>query len=218
MRTNFVPLFAVRFRHKLLLTPGLLLLAGCVTAKIPSGPDVSAPKTYPDKPKVGVAKCKDNRASEKAGSVGLAGVSVKKQDLENVVTGYILDCLNRQLDVNVERVIAESPEDVNVLAGSVGVKALLITKITKLNISCADAAMTPANVALEGEVWLHDAGGAQIFHAVVTGKYSEWIGFKLVDKATGRLVDATARDFAHQLGSALHEQGVLKALNSPAQP
>ncbi len=213
MKTNLAAICSLKFCHLLWLSAGLLFLAGCVTAKIPSGPDVYAPRTYPDKPKVGVAKCKDSRASEKAGSVGLTSISVKKQDLENVVTGYILDCLNRQLDMNVERVNANSADEVKGLAGSVGVKALLITKITKLNISSADAAMDPADVVLEGEVWLHDARGAQIFHAVVTGKYSEWIGFKLVDKATGRLVDATARDFAHQLGGRLHEQGVLKTLN-----
>jgi hypothetical protein len=191
---------------------GLVFLAGCVTAKLPSGPDVYAARVYPDKPKIAVAKFKDTRASEKAGSVGFTSISVNKQDLENLVTGYALECLNRQLDVNVERVNTETPEEFKGLAGSLGVKGFMVGKITGLEISSADAVMDPADVLLTGEVWLYDLTGRPRFHEVVTGKYSEWIGFKLADKATGRLVDAAARTLAHQLGSRLHEEGVLKVL------
>jgi hypothetical protein len=212
MKGTFSQTRVVKACQLLALLLGLVFIAGCVTAKIPSGPDVYATKTHPNKPKVAVVKFKDTRVSEKAGSIGLASIAVKKQDLENLVTSYILDCLNHQLDVNVERVSVEPPEEFKANGGSPGVNALLTGKITKLELSSADAAMDPADVVLEGEVWLYDLSGRQLFHEVVTGKYSEWIGFKIVDKATGRLADATARTFAHQLGSRLHDEGALKDL------
>jgi hypothetical protein len=190
----------------------LLWAAGCVSARLPSGPDVYAAKTYPDAPKVAVANCQDVRSSERIGSVGLASISVRKPELANLANKYILECLNQELGVNVERVSAESPEEAKTLAQSAGVDAALFASLTELTIASADAAMDPARVGLEGEVWIFDALGRQVFHESVTVDYTEWIGFKLVDKATGRLVDAAARRFAHQLGSRLHAEGVLKQL------
>jgi len=212
MKTIASFLFLRTYSRPALLVLGLMFAAGCVSAKLPSGPDVYAAKTYPNAPKVAVAKCQDVRPSEKIGTVGLAGISVKKPDLANLANSYILECLNAQLGVNVERVNAETPEEVKALAQSAGVDAALFAKLTELTIDSFDAAMDPAKVELHGEVWIFDASGSQVFHEMVTAHCQEWIGFKLVDKATGKLVDAAARTFAHELGSRLHAEGVLKNL------
>ncbi len=199
------------YQHALLVL-GLALLTGCVTAKLPPASDAFAPQDRPGQAKVGVARVKDARASVKVGHIGAASISVKKPDLENLVTSHLMDCFNRQLGVNVERVSAETAEEAKLLADSRGVDGLVLASILNLTMTSVDAVMEPVEVALDVEVSLHDQTGRQIFKEVVLGRYSKWIGITIVDKATGKLVDATTRAFAEALANRLNSQGVLRGL------
>jgi hypothetical protein len=170
---------------------------------MPKNSDIQATQVYSGKPKVGVATCQDERDSKKAGSIGLTGISVKKEDLEDLVTSHILHCLNNDVGVNVEQVSAEKPEEVKKLATSLGLQGLCFTKVKRLKIESADSVLDPARVELQCEVWLFDAKGRSTYHDWLTGKHTERIGLKSVATATGRLVDAAARSCAQQLGEKL---------------
>ncbi len=78
-----------------------ILLAGCGTARLSSGPDVSSLLDHPNAVRWAVAKTVDERAGTKVGTIGFASIHVKHEDLILLTSNHLIECLNQKMDLNV---------------------------------------------------------------------------------------------------------------------
>lgn len=187
---------------RLLLPTVILLLSfstGCATAKLSRGPDTYALSKHPDGIRLGVNKVVDERNGDKVGTIGAAIINVKRQDLANLATNYLISQLNTSFKANIEEVAVTAPEQIPAEAEKRNVKGLVLARISHLRMFSMDAIMQPVKVELNMEAELYDAGGQLLFNKSFPGNFEKRIGISLVEHSTGQLVEATVRDAVSNL-------------------
>jgi len=161
---------------------------GCATAKLPAVPSLDSMTTFSDAMTLGVS-VKDSRAKEGVGTIGAAGIIVKKTDVVDFLAKQLIHNINREFMINVVQVFTGEPE--KVVKGN---DKMLAVDIKRIKMRSIDAIMEPVNVEMDIDLSLFNDSGEKIYQNSYTGQYRETIGFSIVEKKTGQLVDKVIND------------------------
>ncbi len=176
----------------------LLLINGCVGARLSSGPNTSPLIKHEDLTSVGVAATVDDRESEKVGTIGAATITVRKSDLANVVGNYLIKYINEKVGLNVERVQMNETGSIKLAASKNKVNRIIILTIKTLNMFSLDALLQPVDVNLTLELRILGEGGDEIYRRTVTAHYAKRIKIPVIEKNTGELVESVAKEALRQ--------------------
>ena len=191
----------------------LFFISGCATARLPSGPEVFSPYHHKDKVTIGIIKVQDSRDDKKAGAIGLAPIYVEGKDLTNMVTNYLIDCINRRLQFNVINVSAYQTNDMKELTKKHNIQGIALLNITKLEMNSFDAIIESVKVDMEADLQIFNKDGEKVYEDIFKGHYEERIGMVLnVDKATGELVEEVTKKVMDEIAITERLRGTLKAL------
>lgn len=176
-----------------------LLLTGCATARLSKGPDTFELIRHENRAEVGVAKAQDERKSEGAGTIGGAFVRVKKSDLTELATNYLVQYINSKVELNVVRVAMEGEASVKEIAVSHMVEGIVLLKVKEMKLFSIEALLQPVEADLTLELIVFDSTGDQIYSRTVTGHNETRIGISIVENSTGKIVEAALKDALSQL-------------------
>jgi len=188
----------------------IMLCAGCTTARLTAGPDVSVLQMHKDALSVGVPVVEDLRAGKKVGTIGAAGVNVEQDDLRDLATSHLVKTLNMEMGVNVVRTAASTEENLANLSGQYAVDRFVVAKIKEFKMFSADSLLQPVDVDMVYEVSVYDGSGKKIFRGSFNGQYSKRVGV-VSQKGLGQLVEATVMNANQQMRADIAFQKALTA-------
>ena len=198
-------------RYLIAVFLGGLLISGCATARLGTGPDVYSLKKYPAGTRVAVAKVADARGSDSAGMIGGCGIKIKAKELEALATNYLLDGMSRYFMTNISQVENVSAETVPQLASENDAAYFVSARIASLKMSSLDALLQPVEVSCDLDLKVYDRSGKEVLRKTFTGSYQERIGLSIVEKATGKLAERTVQNAVANLVKDTELQRLLKA-------
>lgn len=184
------------------------LVTGCATAKLSKGPDTFSLTEHTASPRIGIPRVVDERGTSQAGTIGAAFIQVKGE-LMDLTTNYLVNHLNTKLNLNIERIKAQTPQDIASASSERSMDRVLIVRIKKLKIFSMDALMQPVEVDLDLAYEVYDMSGKLIHQQEVLGHHEKRLGISVVDKATGKLVEAAVLDAMKNL---VKDPGLKKSL------
>lgn len=170
------------------------LFAGCMTAKLPSGPDIYSLNAFEDHVLLGIPKVNDTRENTTLGSLGVESVKAPKKELSLLVTNYLVNTLNSSWEVNVERL---APLDEGQIAGLLAERKLdniLVAEIVGLRLFSLDTVFQPIKAKLDLWVRVYDGKPNPVFNAFYAGEVSDWVGLNTTERKMGLIVDAAVKN------------------------
>ncbi len=177
-----------------------LILTGCATARLPKGPESHALILYENAGRIGVPRAADERKGENIGTIGGAVIKVRKYDLVELATNYLVYYINEKIKLNVVRVTLGESDPAEVVASAYKVDGLLVMKIKELKMFSIEALMQQVKTDLTLELMVFDASGVKIYNRVVTSHHEKRIGVSIVENSTGKIVEAVVKGALKQYG------------------
>ena len=98
------------------------------------------------------------------------------------------------MNLNVLRIPEAPEEDFAESASQHQLDGVMAGTIRALRMYSADAIMQPVRVDMDLDFEIYDRIGNQVYRTTIHGHYEERIGITIVDKSTGRLVEATVQN------------------------
>lgn len=187
-----------------------VFVSGCASAKLSRGPDTFPLIEHTHSLRVGVPQAVDERGTNRAGTIGAAFIQVKSE-LADLTTNYLINYLNTRLNLNVERIQMAAVQDFATIFSQHNMDRVLIVKIKRLKMFSVDALMQPVEVDLDLECEVYDPSGNLIYRQTFMGHHEKRIGISIVDKTTGKLVEAAVLDAMNNL---VKDPGLKKSLAS----
>jgi len=152
----------------------------------------------------------DERGTANAGTIGAAFIQVKGE-LVDLVTNYLINHLNTKMDLNVERLKTATAQDIASASSVYHTDRVLVVRIKRLKMFSMDALMQPVEIDLDLECEVYDPDGKLIYQQTIMGRNEKRIGISIVDKTTGKLVEAAVLDAMNNL---VKDSGLKKSLAS----
>ncbi len=170
----------------------LLVLAGCATIPISSGPNVYSLSKVEGAPLVVVPQVEDNRVDKKRlGTIGAAGFNTES-DLAESVTNQLLAQLHGE-GFNFERSSYIDPKDISQITEKVSSNngaGLLYVSLEEVKLFSFDSLMQPTEVNVTLRAILFDKEGNVLFDDGIQSSVSKRLGIatqgavaKLVEQA-----------------------------------
>ena len=174
------------------LISSLLILSGCATVPISSGPNVYSLSKLEGAPLVVVPQVEDNRVDKKRlGTIGAASFNTES-DLAESVTNQLLAQLHGD-GFNFERSAYIDPKDINQVTEEVSSNngaGLLYVSLEEVKLFSFDSLMQPTEVNITLHVILFDKEGNVLFDDGIQSSVSKRLGIatqgavaKLVEQA-----------------------------------
>ena len=185
-----------------------VFISGCASAKLSRGPDTFSLIEHTNSLRVGVPKAHDERGTNRAGTIGAAFIQVKSE-LVDLTTNYLIHYLNTKLDLNVERIPMTGAKDRVSTPSPHNMDRVLILRIKRLKMFSMDALMQPVEVDLDLECEVYDSDDHLVYRQTIMGHHEKRIGISIVDKTTGKLVEAAVLDAMNNL---VKDPGLKKSL------
>jgi len=184
--------------HVSILISLSLLATGCTTARLSGGPDVYALAEHANALRMGVTQIVDERKSDHLGTVGAAGIRVRREDVTELATNYLLHILNAKMDTNVVRVNQVTPSDIPALVEREQIDGVIVCRIKNLSLFSIDAIMQPTKVEMDLEVEVYNRAGALMYSEIANGYYSKRI-WPMTQNGAGKLVESAIQDVMSKL-------------------
>jgi len=176
-----------------------ILIQGCATAQLSKGPDTYALIEHQESAAFGIPKAMDERKGENAGTIGGALIKVKKKDLVELATNYLVQYINQKVGLNVVRITMSESEPAEVIMAKHNVDGIVVLKIKELKMFSMDALLQPVKTDLTLELMILDKSGRAIYERTVTGHDEKRIGVSMVEKSAGKIVETVVKDALSQL-------------------
>ncbi len=178
----------------------LLLINGCATARLSSGPDTTALIQHKDLASVGVATAIDDRESEAIGTLRGATIAIKRNDLVDLVSNYLIRYINEKAGLNVERVEISDTDSIKLIASKNKVKAVIVLRIKSLKLFSNDVMPRLIGAELILELSVFDETGQEIYRRPVISHFENPIESPVVEKNAKELIESVIKNGLSQYG------------------
>lgn len=176
------------------------LILGCSTVQRPKGIDTSTPVQHQESIAAGVAATMDDRESETIGTLGGATIAIKKNDLVDLVSNYLIRYINEKAGLNVERVEISDTDSIKLIASKNKVKAVIILRIKSLKLFSNDVMPGLIGAELILELSVFDETGQEIYRRPVISHFENPIESPVVEKNAKELIESVIKNGLSQYG------------------
>ena len=182
-----------------ILTLLAVWIAGCGTTQptkeYESSDDAVLESTQP----AGViAQAWDERHSEETGTIGIRSITVRKTDLTELVSRYLLHYIHEKIGLNAERIQMNEADSVKLAATKNKVNGIIILKIKELKIFAPDARLQATEVNLMLELTVFDDSGHEIYRRTVKRRYEKNADAFVAELNTDKFIEAAMKDALKQ--------------------
>jgi len=202
-----------RFQQAATLTVlSCLLLTGCQTMKIPSGPDIAKLEPLTNAPTF-VAAVQDSREKAKIGNICLTSISAKKDQVIACAQNYLEKFLYDQgIDSEfVQGLNVADPEKIRQSIQQTGASGAIYLDVYTITVKSIDILMDPPKYGLFGEVVICGRDGQPVYRTEVQ---SNTISQSLTEKGKGEALAQLIQNAVESLGQNARFKKELAVLNA----
>lgn len=176
------------------------LILGCSAAQRPRGMNTSAPVRHQESIAAGVAATMDDRESETIGTLGGATIELKKYELVDLVSDYLIRYINEKAGLNVERVQINDTDSIKLIASKNKVRAVIILRIKSLKLFSNDVMPRLIGAELTLDLSVFDETGQEVYRRPVISHSENPIESPGVEKNAKELIESVIKNSLSQYG------------------
>ncbi len=175
------------------LTCVLFTVVGCTTVTLPSGPKAFALVQYPNAVTLGVPKVEDARGVAKMGTIGALSINMDDK-VTGFVSDYLINCLNNDLKMNVQRIKDVNAADLTSIAKEYHLDRIVVGKIISLKMFSIDAILQPVETTIVLDITIYNQDGSKIYGNNFLGNNIKRVNALAVQTSAGKLVEEAVKD------------------------